>query len=335
MKEKLRELGYIVLGIGILAGSILLGAAFIYGAVLVSVKAMPWLYGAFFLAFGFALFVSLPLSFLRRTRPFAAGSWIIVSYVFGLNLWCFALLLTLILWGALAVIIGLVVAGVGIVPVALLATVFKGEWEHFFNLVFLLALTFGCRGLGAYLLYKVEEAARREYRPIPENIDFRLRPTSTQPSATSKESMESIEQQHNAISKGGFMDKPFLEPFTDHLDFLGYEVERKEGWSKALHERRMNIFFKEYNGGILLTGSYTSDDFAKGNRGDYLNFINMLNRRALVARIYADDEGSICFDAWFSGIYDKKQFGMFMDSWHYDKGELLSKSEPETTKYLR
>jgi hypothetical protein len=158
MKEKLKEFGYSILGIGLFASLILLLVAFIYGATWVSVKAFPWLHSAFFLALGFALCVSLPLSFFRTTRSFSVSSLFIVSYIFGINLWCSSLLLTLVLWGTLPVIIGLGFAGVGIVPVALLATSFKGEWGHFLNLVFLLVLTFGCRSFAAYLVHKIDQA---------------------------------------------------------------------------------------------------------------------------------------------------------------------------------
>ena len=85
--EKLKEIGYSLLGLGLLAGSILLGIAFIYGATWVSAKAMPWLYASFFLAIGFTILVSLPLSFFRHTRLFAANSLVIASYIFGLNLY--------------------------------------------------------------------------------------------------------------------------------------------------------------------------------------------------------------------------------------------------------
>jgi hypothetical protein len=162
--EKLKEICCSLLGLCFFAGSILLAVAFIYGATWVSAKAMPWLYAAFFLAIGFTIFVSLPLSFFRRTRLFAANSFIVVSYIFGLNLWCFALLSTVIYGGTLMAIIGLMVAGVGIVPVALVTIVSKGEWWHLLDLIFLIVLTFGCRGLGKWISCNIEMVGRRGYQ---------------------------------------------------------------------------------------------------------------------------------------------------------------------------
>ena len=158
MREKLKEFGCSILSLGLFIGLILLAVAFIYGAAWTSAKVFPWLYAAFFPALGFALFISLPLSFFRRTRAFAANSFYIVSFIFGLNLWCFSLLLTLFLWGTMAVFIGLGIVGVGIAPVALMATAFKGEWEHFLDLVILLVLTFGCRVFSLYLIGKTRQA---------------------------------------------------------------------------------------------------------------------------------------------------------------------------------
>jgi hypothetical protein len=61
---------------------------------------------------------------IRRTRAFSAAGLMIASYVFGACLWITSLLLTYELWGTIAVIIGLAVVGIGIVPVALLAALF-------------------------------------------------------------------------------------------------------------------------------------------------------------------------------------------------------------------
>jgi hypothetical protein len=41
------------------------------------------------------------------------------------------------LWGTLAVIVGLLLAAVGITPMALLATMFKGDWTWFVSVYIL------------------------------------------------------------------------------------------------------------------------------------------------------------------------------------------------------
>jgi hypothetical protein len=69
----------------------------------------------------------------------------------------FSLLVTLNLWGLTAAIIGLLFMGIGILPVALLACIFKGEWSIFFQLILQLALLIGCRLYGFYLAHKAEQ----------------------------------------------------------------------------------------------------------------------------------------------------------------------------------
>ena len=56
--------------------------------------------------------------------------------------------------GALAVYIGLFLFGVGVVPIAMLATLFKGMWSTLGELVFLTILTYGARLVGAFVLTK-------------------------------------------------------------------------------------------------------------------------------------------------------------------------------------
>src|ERR1700736_2508910 len=65
-----------------------------------------------------------------------------------------SLLLTYELWGTTAVIIGLVLLGIGIVPVALLAALFHGQWWHLLDLVVLILTTFGTRLLAGWLSEK-------------------------------------------------------------------------------------------------------------------------------------------------------------------------------------
>jgi len=81
----------------------------------------------------------------------------ISSYVFGLTLWFLGLLLTYFTWGFLGVFIGLVLGGVGVVPVAMLAALINGEFFTLGILVFLTMLTFGTRALGMYLAGRAEK----------------------------------------------------------------------------------------------------------------------------------------------------------------------------------
>ena len=76
-------------------------------------------------------------------------------------MWCCGLGVTYEAWGMVGVIIGLVIAGVGIVPVGMLAVLLQGEWQALIVFVIFIVLTFGLRALGFWLAKKVDERAAK------------------------------------------------------------------------------------------------------------------------------------------------------------------------------
>ena len=109
------------------------------------------------LAFICDLIILLPIYFIRRTKKFAATTIFYTSYLFGLQLWLSGLMLTLQLWGIVAVIIGLLLLGVGVIPMAIIATLFHGMWKELGELLISLLLVVGSRMLGLYMIGKAEE----------------------------------------------------------------------------------------------------------------------------------------------------------------------------------
>ena len=124
---------------------ITIAAVFIFGAAWASAKLLPWFSILTWIAFGLVVFIILPLGIPRATRGFSSVALFIASYVFGATLWMEGLLLTLFIWGLGAVFIGLFLAGVGVVPIAMLATLLKGMWSPLIELVLLTIMTFGSR----------------------------------------------------------------------------------------------------------------------------------------------------------------------------------------------
>jgi hypothetical protein len=61
------------------------------------------------------------------------------------------LVLTLSTWGLGAVLLGLFLGGIGVVPIAMLATLLKGMWAPLAELVVLTIMTFASRA-GAFSL---------------------------------------------------------------------------------------------------------------------------------------------------------------------------------------
>jgi len=117
-------------------------------------KIYPLISDIAFLVFLFDLIIALPLSFFRKTKRFSGTTIFYSSYVFGLQLWLSGLMLTLQIWGIWAALIGILLLGVGVVPIAMIATLLNGMWSEFFQLLLSIILVFGSRILGTYLLGK-------------------------------------------------------------------------------------------------------------------------------------------------------------------------------------
>lgn len=151
IKSTISNAGMYVLGIVIFLAVLALPVLFIVGGVVVAEKALPWLMLLSILALGFCLIILLPLTVFKATRGWAGVGFYFSSFIFGLTGWFMGLLLTWMLWGGFAVVIGLFLCGAGVVPMAMLATLFNGMWMELGVLFLAIVLTFGCRFLGIVL----------------------------------------------------------------------------------------------------------------------------------------------------------------------------------------
>src|SRR5437870_4460788 len=129
MLEKLKGTGAVLLVIAFFLIAALISVLLIYGTLWVSATIYPWLVAINGFVLVALVLLLLPLAGFRKTRGFSGLGIVLGSYVFGLTLWVWALLLTFQIWGWFAVVIGLLIAGIGIVPIAMLATLFSGEWS--------------------------------------------------------------------------------------------------------------------------------------------------------------------------------------------------------------
>jgi hypothetical protein len=130
------------------------------GMVWAADKLMPWLITGSGIGLLICIFIFLPLCIFRQTRPWAGVGYVYASYVFGLMLWAYSCLFVVYAWGYGALAIGLVFAGVGVVPVALLAAIFHAEWSVLLEVVVGVVLTFGTRFLGLWLTTPKHETAQ-------------------------------------------------------------------------------------------------------------------------------------------------------------------------------
>ena len=158
--ERLKGAGMGAMGLAIAAAVIVVPVALLFGAAWISAKVFPWLMPVFFWTLAACVLILTPAALLRPTRGFSAMGFFLASYVFGAIMWSWSLLLTLDLWGMFAVVVGLLIAGVGIVPVAFLAALFHADWASMGDLVIMVVATFGSRILGAWLATKADRDSR-------------------------------------------------------------------------------------------------------------------------------------------------------------------------------
>ena len=88
-------------------------------------------------AFGFMLPVALvalgiavlllPLAAFKTTRAFAGLALTILSYVFGATAWLYGAACSFAAFGWVGLIVGLLFAGIGVVPLAMIAGIFKAD----------------------------------------------------------------------------------------------------------------------------------------------------------------------------------------------------------------
>ncbi len=145
-----KSIGGLLLAIVIVLGSIIgLILVLIFGsAVAFSIAPVIIVIAAILLVLDVIL---LFFAFSRSLRPVIGMLLYGSSYLFGLVTWIYGLAVTLSLWGIVAVIIGIILGGIGVVPIGLLAALVQGHPGIFWTLLGSLILTYLARVGGALL----------------------------------------------------------------------------------------------------------------------------------------------------------------------------------------
>jgi hypothetical protein len=151
------------LAILVLVGIIMLTLMFLQGGVWLGEKALPIFKWLARIACGVVVIILLPMAAFHRTQRFAASGLIYAAALIGMTLWVWGLLLTYNLWGGAAVLLGVCLLGVGVVPMAMLATLFAQMWPTFGQLLLLAALTYGARLFGKKLALKLQREEQKIY----------------------------------------------------------------------------------------------------------------------------------------------------------------------------
>lgn len=162
---RMKEAGSVILGLSVMAGLVAIGIGLTTGAAVFSVWVLKWTWPAFMIALIVSVVLLAPLSLVPRTRGFSAIGFQYASFAFGAILWVWGMSYTYLVWGLFPVIAGLMLLGVGVVPVAMFAALVHGDWSNLGTFVGVAAITFGVRALAHWLAQKADERTARLDRP--------------------------------------------------------------------------------------------------------------------------------------------------------------------------
>lgn len=157
---------------GMIGGVILVGIIIaipimlLMGIAEVSVWMLDWIPSAI----GWATLIGIllvPLAIIPPSRGFAGSLFTLVSSVYLIAMWFYAMAFTYLEWGLVGLVVGVLLFGVGVLFTGTLAAVVAGAWTVLGNLAMLLAFYIVARLVGAWLS---ENASKRR-------IDRALRET--------------------------------------------------------------------------------------------------------------------------------------------------------------
>ena len=158
---RVKDAGSVILGLAVLVGMLAIGIGLLTGAATFSIWVLEWTFPAFAITLLVSVALLAPLALIPPTRGFSAVGFMIASFAFGAILWLWGMAYTYSVWGLFGVIVGLVLLGVGVVPVAMFAALVHGDWGNLGMFVVTAVVTFGSRGLANWLGEKADERAAR------------------------------------------------------------------------------------------------------------------------------------------------------------------------------
>jgi len=168
MQRSLNSIGCFIVAIAATVGALLILSLFIRGGVWFADKILPVLFIFSVAVFIFNIVVCIPLAFFKKTKEFSGKALFLSSYFYGVLLWLGCLVITFKLWGWFGIVLGLILLGVGIVPIAAIATVIAGLWSIVLHIIVLALIIWLARTAGIALLRDSYAFGRPEPFDTPE-----------------------------------------------------------------------------------------------------------------------------------------------------------------------
>jgi len=121
----------------------------------VCISAYRFLLPVSWIALALVIVVLLPLAAWRKTRGWAAVGLVVASFIFGITTWLLGAAATFASFGWFGLIVGLLIVGVGVVPLGVLGAFWKLKIAGLaWSLLVMLAITMLARAGGLYVAQK-------------------------------------------------------------------------------------------------------------------------------------------------------------------------------------
>ena len=109
-----------------------------------------------------------------------------------------------------------------------------------------------------------------------------------------------------------------LEAISNHLEFLGCEINCGGNRCYASNPQRFCFWYELHRGGIRFWTYYKTNNYSKENRAALLEFLNMMNRVMDMGTASVDANSEVKIAAHIPIPYTKVTFGRFLDLWYED-----------------
>jgi hypothetical protein len=164
--EALKNVGWGLLGIAIIAPLVFVAALLINGIAWVSGHVLEYLITLNNIVTVMCIVFLPPLALFRKTRVVPAYGLYVASFVFGVCVWVYGFMVTYEIWDGVGVLIGLMLGIVGIVPLGIIAALWHSEWVIAAELTYGVVLTYGARAIALWLRAKIERREMEKRSPL-------------------------------------------------------------------------------------------------------------------------------------------------------------------------
>ncbi len=148
----------------------------IEGGFIVSKMFFPLLNNLSLVAFLASVIIFFPLSMISSKKNIAKTGFVVTSYILAATLWTLSFIVSYNTWGVVGILIGLFFFGVGVIPVALLATLMTLQWHLLLQLMLLFMAVYLTRSYSQRAGAKRVGARKKEkqsfYGEDVENADY-------------------------------------------------------------------------------------------------------------------------------------------------------------------